>query len=95
MPLSTRITYATLAANRTISTGSLKVSAIILTNTTAAIVDITITNAAGTTLMVVTVPADNTLMLAGAAEWLFDAGMIVNSESANSHVMVFHSQDGA
>ena len=96
MPIASRITYATLAAARTISTGSIKVAAIVLTNTTGGALSYTITDAASSpaTLMVISVPTVNTVVISGAEPFLFDKGMIVNIESASSHVTVFHSQDG-
>lgn len=95
--LATRITYNTLAAARTIASGqSITVFGILLTNTTGAAVDITITDAASTpnTLAVVTVPADSSVTVINGDPVLFDKGLIIGIESSDSHVTVFHSQVG-
>jgi len=97
MSISSRITYSDLTAAVVIASGgSIKVSAIVITNTTAAAIEYTITDAATSpaTLMLVQVAADSTLVLSGASEWLFDKGLRFAAAASTSHVTVFHSQLG-
>jgi len=97
MSIASRITYSNLTAAVVIADGgSIKVSAIVITNTTAAAIEYTITDNAASpaTLMLVQVAADSTLVIAGASEFLFDKGLRFAAAASTSHITVFHSQQG-
>jgi hypothetical protein len=94
--ISTRTTRYTLDANRTISTGSIKVFNIIIANASAGPLNVPFTDADGTALWNIVVPANSTEYGPQAEPILCDNGLLITSVAeADCIVTVFHSQDGA
>lgn len=90
--------YATLASNITtgdltsalsIATGSVHVYGIVVANTAAAAVDVTVQNNAGTTIMVLTVPADSTVVM--NVPFLAAGGIKFAAGAVDTKVTVLHS----
>jgi hypothetical protein len=92
--IATVVYSATLAAARTVTTGSVKVFGVIIANSAATPADVTFTDAAGTTVLVATCGADDTVVIAGCGPWITQ-GLSVNAEASTTTVTVQHSQPGA
>jgi len=90
--VATRIYNNNLGSARTVSTGSMRVFLITITNTTNAVVDYEITDAAGNGVFNITVPADNTHTIEISNGFIVQ-GMIVAAEAATSYVTVLYSAD--
>ena len=84
---ATAIYHNDLGSARTVSTGSMRVLNILITNTTNAIVDYEIQNGAGTQIMKVTLPADSSFTI--DADFIVQ-GMIIAAEADTSFVTVFY-----
>jgi len=93
---ASRITRVTLAADREISAGTIRVRNIIVSNATVAAVEVVFTDSAGTPNLNITVPALDSRTFEG--DWIADNGLSVLGAAiadANVVVTVLHSQDGA
>ena len=93
MPLqAVRRTRVTLAAARTILSGSYRVHSILISNSTGAAVDVEFTNTDDEAEASITVGADTSF------DWtltqIFDNGLKVGAISSGVVVTVAHSQDG-
>jgi len=85
--VATRIFHNDLGSERTVSTDSMKVIAIVITNTTASAVDYEINDGAGTNIFNITVGADSTFLL--QADFIVQ-GLIIAAEADTSHVTVLY-----
>lgn len=91
---ATRVTRVVLDVDRTISTGSIMVYGIILSNSTASTAEIEIEDVAGNTRITVTVPAMNSETVDFV--FLADKGLIISGVgSTEVFASVFHSSEGA
>jgi len=89
MALATAIYHNDLGSARVVSADSLAVYAIIIANTTAAAIDYEFTNAAGTQILAITVPADNTFALE-ISDGFVTQGLTVGVEASTSLVTVLY-----
>ncbi|MCI0558227.1 MAG: hypothetical protein MN733_07005 [Nitrososphaera sp.] len=85
--VATRIFHNDLGAARTVSTDSMKVIAIYITNTTAAPIEYEIQTGAGTQIFKVQVGADSTIDLEAP---FITQGLIFAAEADTSHVTVLY-----
>lgn len=91
---SSRITRSTLDADRTISTGSIRVQNIYVSNPTASGAEIVFTDADGTPILNMTVQACDSEQFPGV--WIADKGLkVLGLGNANIVVTVLHSSEGA
>jgi len=89
MALATAIYHNDLSAARVVSADSLAVYAIVIANTTAGVIDYEFTNAAGTQILAITVPADNTFALE-ISDGFVTQGLTVAAEASTSILTVFY-----
>ncbi len=88
------ISRVTLDADRTISSGSIRVSNILVANGTATACEVVFTTTAGTPILNIVVPSQDSEHFTG--EWIADAGLkVLGLGSASVIVTVLHGQDGA
>ncbi len=95
MPLvAPKITRVTLDAARTISTGSIRVQNIMISNATVSAAEVVFTDTDDTPILNITVPPQDSEDW--AVVWIADNGLKVTSlGDANVVVTVAHGQDGA
>lgn len=92
--VATVLFNATLGAARVVNAGSIKVFAVIIAESSSVPADVVFTNAAGTTVLSVTCPGDNTVSIDTSSPWLTQ-GLSINVGASTTTVTVFHSQPGA
>ena len=91
---SSRITRSTLDADRTISTGSIRVQNIYVSNPTATGAEIVFTDTDGTPILNMTVQACDSEQFPGS--WIADNGLkVLGLNNANIVVTVLHGAVGA
>ena len=95
MPLvASAHTRVTLDVAQTISAGSIRVQAIVVSNATVTPAEVVFTDADGTNILNITVPAQNTIPF--EMSWMADNGLLIDSiGDANVVVTVFHGAIGA
>lgn len=95
MPLiATTHTRVTLDANRTISSSSIRVSNIVVSNATASPAEVVFTDADGTNILNITAPAQSSEFL--EVHWIAENGLLITSiGDADVVVTVFHGAPGA
>lgn len=92
--VASRLSHVTLDAERSISSGSIRVLNILVSNPTALDHLVTFNNNSGTTILQIAVPARDSETYAVA--FIADAGLVVESVSdVNVTVTVAHGADGA
>lgn len=94
MQLATRTTHAALDATRTLLSGTYRVHSILVSNTTAAVADVTLYDADDNVKAKITVPLGSTYDWTVDVIW--DNGMkaLAAAPSADVTVTVAHSADG-
>jgi hypothetical protein len=90
--VSSQTTHVTLAAEREISPGSIRVDSILVANNSGNNIVVTFTNAAGVTLLIIAVLARETVVW--DARWIADAGLTIAIGVATTTVTIAHSAIG-
>lgn len=91
---ATRLTRVELDAARTISTGSIRVSSVLVCNATAGAVEVVFTDNDATEILSIAVPANTSFNY--NVVWIAVNGLLIASEGdANVSVTVAHGADGA
>lgn len=85
--VATKIYHNDLGEARTVSSDSMKVIAIVITNTTAGVIDYEINDGSGTNIFNITVGADQTFVL--QADFIVQ-GLAFAVEADTSHVTVLY-----
>ena len=80
----------TLAAARVVSANSIKVFAVVVAETSATPADVVFTNAAGTTVLSLTCPGDNSIVCETSSPWLTQ-GLSISVGATTTTVTVFYS----
>jgi hypothetical protein len=81
-----------LTSTYTPFSGRAKVVSVVCANTSAAVVDITVTDSDSTTVLYVTVPANTTIVINPAEAVTFAKGMTFSAAGADVTVTIAHSR---
>jgi len=85
--VATRIYHNDLDSARTVSSDSMKVIAIYITNTTSSAIDYEINDGSGANIFNITVPADSTFSM--EVEFIVQ-GLAFAAEASTSHITVLY-----
>lgn len=80
----------TLASARVVTANSIKVFAVVVAETSSTPADVVFTNAAGTTVLSITCPGDNTIVCDTSSPWLTQ-GLSISGGASTTTVTVYYA----